>query len=35
MKIQIAADDSDYTKRMLGYIAAHDEWLDIASDGPA
>ncbi len=27
MKILIAADGSDYTKRMLGYIAAHDEWL--------
>jgi len=27
MKILIAADGSDYTKRMLAYIAAHDEWL--------
>lgn len=27
MKILIAADGSEYTKRMLGYIAAHDEWL--------
>lgn len=27
MKILLAADGSDYTKRMLGYIAAHDEWL--------
>lgn len=27
MKILIAADGSDYTKRMLAYLAAHDEWL--------
>lgn len=27
MKILIAADGSPYTKRMLGYLAAHDEWL--------
>ncbi len=27
MKILIAADGSAYTKRMLAYIAAHDEWL--------
>jgi nucleotide-binding universal stress UspA family protein len=27
MKILIAVDGSDYTKRMLAYIAAHDEWL--------
>ena len=27
MKILIAADGSEYTKRMLAYIAAHDEWL--------
>lgn len=27
MKILIAADGSRYTKRMLAYIAAHDEWL--------
>ena len=27
MKILIAADGSDYTKRMLAYISAHDEWL--------
>ena len=27
MKILIAADGSDYTTRMLAYIAAHDEWL--------
>ena len=30
MKILIAADGSDYTKRMLAYIAAHDEWLGAA-----
>jgi nucleotide-binding universal stress UspA family protein len=27
MKIMIAVDGSDYTKRMLAYLAAHDEWL--------
>lgn len=27
MKILIAADGSHYTKRMLAYLAAHDEWL--------
>ncbi len=27
MKILVAADGSAYTKRMLAYIAAHDEWL--------
>jgi len=27
MKILIAADGSDYTKRMLAHIAAQDEWL--------
>ena len=27
MKILIAVDGSAYTKRMLAYIAAHDEWL--------
>lgn len=27
MKILIAADGSRYTKRMLAYLAAHDEWL--------
>jgi nucleotide-binding universal stress UspA family protein len=27
MKILVAADGSVYTKRMLAYIAAHDEWL--------
>src|SRR5262245_26855988 len=27
MKILVAADGSKYTKRMLGYLSAHDEWL--------
>ncbi|RYE59783.1 MAG: universal stress protein [Oxalobacteraceae bacterium] len=27
MKILLAADGSQYTKRMLAYVAAHDEWL--------
>ena len=27
MKILLAVDGSDYTKRMLVYLAAHDEWL--------
>jgi hypothetical protein len=27
VKILIAADGSAYTKRMLAFIAAHDEWL--------
>ena len=27
MKILIAADGSAYTRRMLAYLAAHDEWL--------
>ena len=27
MKILIAADGSSYTKRMLAYLATHDEWL--------
>lgn len=27
MKILLPVDGSDYTKRMLGYIAAHDELL--------
>ena len=27
MKILIAADGSAYTKRLLAYFAAHDEWL--------
>lgn len=27
MKILIAADGSEFTKRMLGYMAAHEQWL--------
>jgi nucleotide-binding universal stress UspA family protein len=27
MKILVAVDGSIYTKRMLAYLAAHDEWL--------
>jgi nucleotide-binding universal stress UspA family protein len=27
MKILVAVDGSSFTKRMLAYIAAHDEWL--------
>ena len=27
MKILVAADGSSHTKRMLAYLAAHDEWL--------
>ena len=27
MKILIAVDGSEYTKRMLAYLAAHEEWL--------
>jgi nucleotide-binding universal stress UspA family protein len=27
MKILVAADGSSCTKRMLAYLAAHDEWL--------
>ena len=27
MKILVAADGSAYTKRMLAYLAAHDEWM--------
>lgn len=27
MKILVAVDGSAYTKRMLAYIAAHEEWL--------
>ena len=27
MKILLAVDGSSYTKRMLAYVAAHDEWL--------
>jgi nucleotide-binding universal stress UspA family protein len=31
MHILIAVDGSAYTKRMLGYVAAHNEWLGHAS----
>ena len=27
MKILVPVDGSHYTKRMLGYLAAHDEWF--------
>jgi nucleotide-binding universal stress UspA family protein len=27
MKILLAADGSPYTKRMLAYVAAHEDWL--------
>lgn len=27
MKILVAADGSPYSKRMLAYLAAHDDWL--------
>lgn len=27
MKILVAVDGSSYTKKMLAYLAAHDEWL--------
>jgi nucleotide-binding universal stress UspA family protein len=27
MKILVAVDGSSYTKRMLAYLAAHEEWL--------
>ena len=32
MKILVAVDGSPYTKRMLAYLAAHDEWLGSAHD---
>ena len=28
MKILLAADGSTYTKRMLSYLEAHDQWFD-------
>lgn len=27
MKILVAVDGSSYTRRMLAYLAAHDEWM--------
>jgi|APDOM4702015118_1054815.scaffolds.fasta_scaffold391867_1 nucleotide-binding universal stress UspA family protein len=27
MKVLVPVDGSDFTKRMLGYLAAHDDWL--------
>ena len=32
MKILVAADGSAYTKRMLAYLAAHDEWMGATHD---
>jgi len=32
MKILAAVDGSPYTKRMLAYLAAHDEWLGAAHE---
>lgn len=32
MKILVAADGSSFTKRMLAYLAAHDEWLGDAHE---
>ena len=32
MKILAAVDGSTYTKRMLAYLAAHDEWLGAQHD---
>jgi nucleotide-binding universal stress UspA family protein len=32
MKIMLAVDGSKYTKRMLAYVAAHDEWLGSGHD---
>lgn len=32
MKILVAVDGSPYTKRMLAYLAAHDEWLGPTQD---
>jgi nucleotide-binding universal stress UspA family protein len=32
LKILVAVDGSSYTKRMLAYLAAHDEWLGSAHD---
>lgn len=32
MKVLVAVDGSPYTRRMLAYLAAHDEWLGGAHD---
>lgn len=32
MKILVAVDGSRYTKRMLAYLAAHDDWLGVHHD---
>jgi nucleotide-binding universal stress UspA family protein len=32
MKILVAVDGSSFTKRMLAYLAAHDEWLGAQHD---
>lgn len=32
MKILVAVDGSSYTKRMLGYLTAHAEWLVASHD---
>ncbi|SEK83390.1 Nucleotide-binding universal stress protein, UspA family [Roseateles sp. YR242] len=32
MKILVAVDGSVYSKRMLAYLSAHDEWLGSAHD---
>lgn len=32
MKILVAVDGSSFTKRMLAYLAAHDEWLGASHD---
>ena len=32
MKILLPVDGSRFTKRMLGYIAVHDEWLGAAHE---
>ena len=32
MKILVAVDGSPFTKRMLAYLAAHDEWLGAQHD---
>ena len=32
MKILVAVDGSIYSKRMLAYLATHDEWLGNVHD---